>query len=177
MDVCFCVVHQPPAVRKIAQPMCFFFSRHTIFASNTSSLQITQLANSTTRQDRFGGLHFFNPVPMMKLVEVRLLHHLNYNHVVITAAWLLSLGIQSGERVSVGLQLLWCRTSHLWWRSVKGQVDHGGYSCLQAPKFPGELPADVPFTVTVSVPQASWLIRTIGSQNKTIQWLTEGFDY
>nr|XP_009930452.1 PREDICTED: hydroxyacyl-coenzyme A dehydrogenase, mitochondrial [Opisthocomus hoazin] len=47
-----------------------FAPEYTIFASNTSSLQITQLANSTTRQDRFGGLHFFNPVPMMKLVEV-----------------------------------------------------------------------------------------------------------
>ncbi|NWX24973.1 HCDH protein, partial [Aegotheles bennettii] len=47
-----------------------FAPEHTIFTSNTSSLQITQLANSTTRQDRFGGLHFFNPVPVMKLVEV-----------------------------------------------------------------------------------------------------------
>ncbi|XP_051821578.1 hydroxyacyl-coenzyme A dehydrogenase, mitochondrial isoform X2 [Antechinus flavipes] len=46
-----------------------FAAEHTIFTSNTSSLQITDLANSTTRQDRFGGLHFFNPVPMMKLVE------------------------------------------------------------------------------------------------------------
>ena len=47
-----------------------FAAEHTIFASNTSSLQITSLANATTRQDRFAGLHFFNPVPLMKLVEV-----------------------------------------------------------------------------------------------------------
>ncbi|XP_070614021.1 hydroxyacyl-coenzyme A dehydrogenase, mitochondrial [Erythrolamprus reginae] len=47
-----------------------FAAEHTIFASNTSSLPITVLANATTRQDQFGGLHFFNPVPMMKLVEV-----------------------------------------------------------------------------------------------------------
>jgi 3-hydroxybutyryl-CoA dehydrogenase len=41
-----------------------------ILASNTSSLTITQLAMSTRRPDRFVGLHFFNPVPVMKLVEV-----------------------------------------------------------------------------------------------------------
>ena len=41
-----------------------------IFASNTSSLTITEIAMSTTRTDRFVGLHFFNPVPIMKLVEV-----------------------------------------------------------------------------------------------------------
>ncbi|KAB0364698.1 hypothetical protein FD754_008854 [Muntiacus muntjak] len=47
-----------------------FAVEHTLFASNTSSLQVTSLANSTTRQDQFAGLHFFNPVPLMKLVEV-----------------------------------------------------------------------------------------------------------
>jgi 3-hydroxybutyryl-CoA dehydrogenase len=42
----------------------------TVFASNTSSLCITELAAATRRPDRFAGLHFFNPVPLMKLVEV-----------------------------------------------------------------------------------------------------------
>jgi 3-hydroxybutyryl-CoA dehydrogenase len=43
---------------------------NAIFASNTSSLCITELASATRRPDRFAGLHFFNPVPLMKLVEV-----------------------------------------------------------------------------------------------------------
>ncbi|MDF3052579.1 MAG: hbdA [Geminicoccaceae bacterium] len=42
----------------------------TIFASNTSSLTIASMAGATSRPDRFVGLHFFNPVPMMPLVEV-----------------------------------------------------------------------------------------------------------
>ena len=42
----------------------------TIYASNTSSLSITEMAVATQRRERFVGLHFFNPVPIMKLVEV-----------------------------------------------------------------------------------------------------------
>lgn len=42
----------------------------TIFASNTSSLSITEIASATNRPDRFIGMHFFNPAPVMRLVEV-----------------------------------------------------------------------------------------------------------
>lgn len=44
--------------------------KKTIFASNTSSLSIGEIASVTNRKDRFAGLHFFNPVPVMKLLEV-----------------------------------------------------------------------------------------------------------
>jgi 3-hydroxybutyryl-CoA dehydrogenase len=44
--------------------------KDAIFASNTSSISITELLTSTKRPERFIGLHFFNPVPLMKLVEV-----------------------------------------------------------------------------------------------------------
>ena len=54
------------AFRRI-EPHCV---AQTIFASNTSSISITRLAAATRRPDRFVGLHFFNPVPVMKLVEV-----------------------------------------------------------------------------------------------------------
>jgi 3-hydroxybutyryl-CoA dehydrogenase len=43
---------------------------HCLIASNTSSLCVTELAAGTKRPDKVGGLHFFNPVPLMKLVEV-----------------------------------------------------------------------------------------------------------
>jgi 3-hydroxybutyryl-CoA dehydrogenase len=44
--------------------------QETIFASNTSAIPITNIANATAREDRFIGLHFFSPVPVMKLVEI-----------------------------------------------------------------------------------------------------------
>lgn len=44
--------------------------KEAIFASNTSSISITRLASATSRPDRFIGMHFMNPVPLMRLVEV-----------------------------------------------------------------------------------------------------------
>ncbi|MGO9649929.1 MAG: 3-hydroxyacyl-CoA dehydrogenase family protein [Terriglobales bacterium] len=44
--------------------------KDAIFATNTSSISVTELMSSTKRPERFIGLHFFNPVPLMKLVEV-----------------------------------------------------------------------------------------------------------
>lgn len=56
--------------REIFQALDKACGPSTIFASNTSSLSITEMAATTKRGDRFVGLHFFNPVPLMKLVEV-----------------------------------------------------------------------------------------------------------
>ena len=44
--------------------------KDAIFASNTSSISVTEFLTSVKRPERFIGLHFFNPVPLMKLVEV-----------------------------------------------------------------------------------------------------------
>jgi len=44
--------------------------KEAIFASNTSSISITEMMTAGKRPERFVGLHFFNPVPLMKLVEV-----------------------------------------------------------------------------------------------------------
>ncbi len=43
---------------------------HAVFATNTSSLSVTEMARATSRPENFVGMHFFNPVPLMKLVEV-----------------------------------------------------------------------------------------------------------
>jgi 3-hydroxybutyryl-CoA dehydrogenase len=56
--------------RKIYASLDNVVKKDAIFASNTSSISITELMTATQRPDRFIGLHFFNPVPLMKLVEV-----------------------------------------------------------------------------------------------------------
>ncbi|MBV1796293.1 3-hydroxybutyryl-CoA dehydrogenase [Siccirubricoccus sp. G192] len=56
--------------QKIYAALCPKLRPDAILATNTSSIPITRLAASTDRPGRFLGMHFFNPVPMMKLVEV-----------------------------------------------------------------------------------------------------------
>jgi 3-hydroxybutyryl-CoA dehydrogenase len=56
--------------RKIFQALCVKLKKEALLATNTSSISITRLAASTDRPERFMGLHFMNPVPVMKLVEV-----------------------------------------------------------------------------------------------------------
>jgi 3-hydroxybutyryl-CoA dehydrogenase len=65
----------------------------TIFASNTSSLSITEMmtATSPARQQRFIGLHFFNPVPIMKLVEVV--------RTILTDEQVYEVGVDFGKRL------------------------------------------------------------------------------
>jgi 3-hydroxybutyryl-CoA dehydrogenase len=64
------IIEQLPAKRELFSLLDAICPASTIFASNTSSLTITEIAASTKRPQRFVGLHFFNPVPVMKLVEV-----------------------------------------------------------------------------------------------------------
>jgi 3-hydroxybutyryl-CoA dehydrogenase len=64
------IIEQLPAKRELFSALDTLCPASTIFASNTSSLTITEIAAATKRPQRFVGLHFFNPVPVMKLVEV-----------------------------------------------------------------------------------------------------------
>jgi len=56
--------------KKIFAALCPVLKPDAFLASNTSSIPITRLAAATDRPGRFIGMHFFNPVPMMKLVEI-----------------------------------------------------------------------------------------------------------
>lgn len=58
------------AKRQLLGKLCSRLHQDTLVASNTSTIPITDLAAATDRPDRFAGLHFFNPVPLMPLVEL-----------------------------------------------------------------------------------------------------------
>jgi 3-hydroxybutyryl-CoA dehydrogenase len=64
------IIEQLPAKKELWSALEKLCPKSTIFASNTSSISITEMATATARPDRFLGMHFFNPVPVMKLVEV-----------------------------------------------------------------------------------------------------------
>jgi 3-hydroxybutyryl-CoA dehydrogenase len=64
------VLELPDVKRKVFEELDRVCPPATIFASNTSSLPIVDMAAVTKRPDRFAGLHFFNPAPVMQLVEI-----------------------------------------------------------------------------------------------------------
>jgi 3-hydroxybutyryl-CoA dehydrogenase len=64
------IVEQPAAKQQLFEQLAIINRPETIIASNTSSLSITALAAGVPQRDRFAGLHFFNPAPLMQLVEV-----------------------------------------------------------------------------------------------------------
>src|SRR6202171_4463023 len=63
-------VEKEEVKRKIFHDLCAVLKPEAIVASNTSSISITRLAASTDRPERFIGIHFMNPVPLMELVEL-----------------------------------------------------------------------------------------------------------
>jgi 3-hydroxybutyryl-CoA dehydrogenase len=64
------IIESVPQKKEMYAALDGVVKKHAIFASNTSSISITELMTATKRPERFIGLHFFNPVPLMKLVEV-----------------------------------------------------------------------------------------------------------
>src|SRR5438094_6722400 len=64
------IIENLPTKKEMYAALDGIVKKDAIFASNTSSISITELMTATKRPERFIGLHFFNPVPLMKLVEV-----------------------------------------------------------------------------------------------------------
>ncbi|AZN39682.1 3-hydroxybutyryl-CoA dehydrogenase [Paenibacillus albus] len=64
------IIESMPAKKTLLAQLDHLAQAHTILASNTSSLPVTELASVTSRPERVIGMHFMNPVPVMKLIEV-----------------------------------------------------------------------------------------------------------
>jgi 3-hydroxybutyryl-CoA dehydrogenase len=64
------IIEEAKAKKEVFQKLDVICKKETIFASNTSTIPITDLASATKRPGQFIGMHFMNPVPLMKLVEV-----------------------------------------------------------------------------------------------------------
>src|SRR5262249_53852585 len=64
------IIENVPTKKEMYAALDAVVKKDAIFATNTSSISVTELMTATQRPERFIGLHFFNPVPLMKLVEV-----------------------------------------------------------------------------------------------------------
>ena len=64
------IIENKEAKIDLFNQLAFINSPDTIFATNTSSISVTQIANSTSVASRVAGMHFFNPAPLMRLVEI-----------------------------------------------------------------------------------------------------------
>ena len=64
------IIENVPTKKEMYAALDAIVKKDCIFATNTSSISVTELMSATKRPERFIGLHFFNPVPLMKLVEV-----------------------------------------------------------------------------------------------------------
>ncbi|MEO8726877.1 MAG: 3-hydroxybutyryl-CoA dehydrogenase [Acidobacteriaceae bacterium] len=85
------IIENPEIKKKTYAELDGIVKKEAIFATNTSSISVTELAAATKRPDRFIGLHFFNPVPLMKLVEVV--------RTIATADEVMDAAVEFGKRV------------------------------------------------------------------------------
>ena len=83
--------------KKVYQELEEIVPQHCLFFTNTSGLSITEMAAITRRPDRFIGTHFFNPVPVMRLLEVIRGHQTSEETLQIAKAW----GKKIGKEVVV----------------------------------------------------------------------------
>jgi len=97
---------------------------HTIFASNTSALPISSLANATKREAQFIGLHFFSPVPVMKLVEIVKGLKTSADTAERARAYIASLG-KAGVLVKDSPGFLVNRVMHAFRQEVLACLDEG----------------------------------------------------
>jgi 3-hydroxybutyryl-CoA dehydrogenase len=86
------IVENLSAKRELFGALEGLVRKDALFASNTSSLSITEMATFSQRPDRFLGLHFFNPVPLMKLVEVVRTVRTDPAAVQAANAWCMAIG-------------------------------------------------------------------------------------
>jgi 3-hydroxybutyryl-CoA dehydrogenase len=103
------IIEDPDLKKKLFTDLDNLCPQHTIFASNTSSIPIIEMAAATRRPEQFVGLHFFNPVPVMKLVEVICTIQSNQETVRKATAFSESLGktaIQAKDRAGFIVNLL-----------------------------------------------------------------------